>query len=384
MVKKIRKMLHGHWGYGIMSAAFGIVVALLLLSPRSLEAVLDSGAGIDHLPDLEALTVQVFPPNPTFESDIVVHAFLWNNSDIRVEGPIAINIGIEGIEAVERIIPVLNPWEAVPVEASFRPLVIDEYRAFVMADPGGDIPESREDNNRASTPFHVGPPVMLPDLTIIDMNVYPPEPTSEDDVVVEAMVWNDSEMEVEGPVAVNVRIDCEPVGAPIVIDHLFPREARRVSVVARPSEPGRHSAFMRVDPENLVRERREGNNNRAVQFDVLPPPPVSVSMIPTGEAVLPPDGVLLYESSLTNHTDETFYFPFRIVITRPGDDGFRLLMDEFDIELSPGDVWTEDMETVLPLDPPLEAGPYLLTGEAGDIDRDAFEFFVRPEPRVAQ
>jgi len=278
MVKKIEKAFFLSSGSTIPGVTLGLFLSLLVAISMSASAYTETDVGLSHLPDLEAINVWVFPPNPSFESEISLHAFVWNNSDIRVDGPIVVRIGIEGVDARERVIPVLHPWEAIPVEAVFPPLEIDEYAAFVSVDPEDMIPERNEENNVAFNPFHVGPPLILPDLAVIDLKVFPREITPEDEVVIEGMVWNDSEMIVEGPIEVRMGIDSHPVGEPVILNGLYPREARRVSVIARPQEIGEHIASLRVDPGNLIRERRESNNHRLLQFEVHP-------LLPQGERI---------------------------------------------------------------------------------------------------
>ncbi len=370
--------------YAFSRSLIAFFMLLLLSGIGVVYASVEGDTGADHLPDLEAVNIWVFPPNPTFESEISLHGFIWNNSDVMVYGPIVVRIGIEGMEPVERVIPVLHPWEAVPVEAVFQPLEIGEYTAFIVVDPDGEIPEWDEGNNHMDTRFRVGPPLLLPDLSVIELRVHPREPTSDDEVTLEGMIWNDSEVAVDGPIVVHMGIDGDVIGEPLIINGLYPREAHQVSVVSPPLDEGEHIAFVRVDPDDQIRESREGNNHRLAAFDVVPPPPASVDLTPTGGTVLPPDGVLSFEALLRNHTDETLSFPFRISITQPGDGQPWIPMAEYDIELGPAEEWREDIQLALPQDPPLLPGPYLLVGEADDFDRDAFDFVVRTGGLKAQ
>ncbi len=101
----------------MMSVALGILVPLVLaFGPAAASS--DAGEEASHLPDFEAVNIWVFPPDPGPEMEISLNAFVWNNSDVIVDGPIVIVIGIEGVEVVERVIPMLHPWEAVPLGPS--------------------------------------------------------------------------------------------------------------------------------------------------------------------------------------------------------------------------------------------------------------------------
>jgi hypothetical protein len=361
----------------VACGALGLAVSLALVIAVPAIASTGGEAGVDHLPDLEAVSLGIFPPDPNTASEISLHAFVWNRSDVVVHGPIVVRLGIEGADGREHVIPELQPWQAVPVEAVLPPLEIGEYEAFVSVDPENRIEERLEANNRIVRRFHVGPPVHLPDLAVIQFQVEPREIRVGDQIFLEGMIWNGSEVAVLEPIEVRMGIDDRPAGEPIRIPGLMPGEARRVTAVFRPEEPGRHVAYIRVDPENEIRERREENNHRLFQFEVLPPPPVSVGMFPTGEHVIPPDGFVTFEALLVNHTDEFLTFPFRVGITRPGVGEPWIVMEEFEIELGPGEEWIEPMEIALPQEPRLLPGRYLLLGEAGDFDHDAFEFVVR-------
>ncbi len=104
------------------------------------------------------------------------------------------------------------------------------------------------------------------------MKVVPREISVGDEIFIEGMVWNDSDIVIWEPVVIQMAVDDMPAGEPIVLPGLFPREARRVAVTIRAPEVGEHMALMFVDPEDLIRERREENNHKAVPFEVLPHP----------------------------------------------------------------------------------------------------------------
>jgi hypothetical protein len=349
--------------------------ALALLMAAGSPAVA-SGEGGDHLPDLEAVNLWADPHGPGPEGETVLHAFVWNRSDVVVEGPIRVVIGIEGVGAEDRALPALHPWEAVPVDAAFPPLEFGEYEAFVEIDPENEIPEEIEENNGAFAPLHVAPPPRLPDLAVIDLRVEPPDPMPGDEVVVEGMVWNGSMVAVDEPIVARFWIDDRPAGEPVVIGGLFPREAHRIGVVVGPLEAGEHVAFLQVDPENHIPELEEENNEGAVRFEVHPPPEVAVDLVPLSERVLPPDGVLVFEARLANHTDELIAFPFRLQVRAAGPGGHVFQEKVIPFELGPGEEAGDVVEMPLPQDPPLEPGIYVVEAEAGDFDRDAFDFEV--------
>jgi hypothetical protein len=372
-LKKSNRKSRSVWG---AVAILGALVLFILPTSLPVLALEEGGSGGSHLPDLEVINITVGPPFPNVESRVFVHSFVWNCSDVVIPGPIKVHIGIDGIEVKRRFIPELRPWEAVPVEAAFESIEIGDYGAFVTIDPDNEINEEHEWNNMAFTPFHVGLPLRLPDLAVIELRVRPDEATPGDEILIEGTVWNGSEVMVEGPVSIVFGVDNRPVGEPIIIGDLFPREAIRVAALTEPVEPGDHVAFMHIDPENEVREIFEFNNIEVVPFEVHLPPPASVDLIRLSERVLPPDGLLEFETILRNHTDGYLTFPLRLIITRPGDGEHIFWEKEIRIDLEAGQEAAEIMEVPLPDDPFLEPGRYLLVGEAGDFDRDVFEFHI--------
>jgi len=169
------------------------------------------------------------------------------------------------------------PWTAGP---------LGTHDIWVVVDPLNAIPEGREDNNQADTPIDVRP--LEPDLAVsasdLSLSPAPPYPRGTS-VQITATIHN---IGAASSGATTARFtDGGPPLKQIGTDQSLPALSAggtaSVSVIWNAPSVGTHTLCAAADPENLVSEMDEGNNEGCTSAKVLMPPdlePVRVLIAP--------------------------------------------------------------------------------------------------------
>lgn len=150
--------------------------------------------------------------------------------------------------------PVSLAWPRVDVRGALG--------LFVVADAGGAVDESNEDDNRAFRPFSA---TGLPDLvlTAADVRLTPPFPREGEAVTIHATVRNlggRPSAATTLDLAVGDLASQTGVGQ-LAVPALDPGAFAGLSLDWTPSgEPGERTLFLSVDADELVTEQDEGNN----------------------------------------------------------------------------------------------------------------------------
>ena len=146
------------------------------------------------------------------------------------------------------------------------------FKAMFIADAQSNVNESNEKNNTRQIDFRVNE--VLPDLTLVDAIVKPANPTTKDQIFLQATIKNIGQT-TAGKFATGVRIGGESqpkvVGTVGHLDVTTPQSQKYV--VARlwnTSRPGKYIIDFYVDVKNEVKERNEQNNTLRFTITVTP------------------------------------------------------------------------------------------------------------------
>ncbi len=159
------------------------------------------------------------------------------------------------------IITMISGGAAQTVEKSFF-LTAGDHTIYVVADPGGTIPESDESNNRASISLSVE---ALQDLEVRsqDMEIGPAEPEVGDNLTITAAVRNLGQGQYSDVLVQFYDGSPDSGGEQIGTDQMISLSAGEtvaVSAVYPDVSGGSHEIWVIVDPDNETDDENRGNN----------------------------------------------------------------------------------------------------------------------------
>jgi subtilase family serine protease len=182
----------------------------------------------------------------------------------------------------DQIIPLIRYFNKSSASVSWIPTTVGTHQICVIADPNNKIVEAYENNNQACTQIEILP--SNPDLTLLSGDItfsIPPPFTEGTQVRIDAKISNIGTL---SSTATTVRFhDGVPPAGQIGTDQplgpLGVGGSGSVSVLWDVSRPGSHSICVVVDPNNVVQELNEGNNQACKQVGVRSAPDLRISQI---------------------------------------------------------------------------------------------------------
>ncbi len=166
-------------------------------------------------------------------------------------------------------------WPAAPVGT---------HSICVYVDPYNTITEQREDNNQACAPIEVVQPMPDLEVTSSDMVLSPPSPFVEGTNVQVSATIRNAGAAASGATVARFHDGMPPsptIGTDQAVGPLAAGGSTTVSVTWRASPPRLHRICVVVDPDNLVVEINETNNQACVNGGVSPPPDLTPTSIAT-------------------------------------------------------------------------------------------------------
>lgn len=221
------------------------------------------------LPNLAASGAEVaFVPDPPVEGETAAVSAQVRNVGVVPAGAFAVRFYVgdpdtQGVLIGEASVPGLGPQSGTTVSVAWSPVnARGTLGAFVVVDALAQVEESDESDNRAFRPFQA---TGLPDLvlTAADVVLAPGYPRVGEEVTIRATVRN---LGGQPSAATSVRVvegrsAPETVVGVLAVPDLAPGAFVTLSLPWVPSSPpGERPLRLEVDPDGLVVEQDEGNN----------------------------------------------------------------------------------------------------------------------------
>ncbi|HIC96122.1 TPA: hypothetical protein EYP12_05795, partial [Candidatus Bipolaricaulota bacterium] len=248
------------------------------------------------LPDLQPVALTLEPPSPTVHQLVVVTVEIRNTGD-RDAGPFRVSFRVNGIEFDSGEIEGLPAGGSVSVQGALDPYALGlkpgSHRLLIVVDADEQIGEQDEANNELTAFLTIQGAELRP----ISLEFDKPLVRLDGQVTVSSKVVNMGKGEAEA-VEVGFYIDGRQF-ALMRLGPLGPGEealAQGELIPSRPElglSPGVHEVRVVVDPNDLVPELDEANNELAKALTILPPEPKLAELHPQSLELSPPSPVEL-------------------------------------------------------------------------------------------
>jgi subtilase family serine protease len=233
---------------------------------------IDTGHIARPKPDLQIMTMQIYPANPKKGDTVRFTAQIVNKglaSSTASEG--GIRVGGETTPQTYPV-PVLAPNAMHTITRYQLMSTAGNFRVTFIADANGSVAESKENNNSQFKDFRVKD--ILPDLTLVNPRVKPANPTVNDQIFLTATINNIGDI-ASGAFQTGVRIGGESQPKPAAsVGHLdVTTPQSQQYVVARmwnTTRPGKYVVEFFVDTQDDVKEHNENNNSIKFTITVGP------------------------------------------------------------------------------------------------------------------
>lgn len=237
------------------------------------------------------------PPNPLEGNAVTVQVAVLNNggadaSDVIVQFVDVTDGGAIPIDAPQSIttIPAGSSGAAqvsYPTGGKVGPRKIQ-----AIADPNNYIPESDENDNRATDTLQVDPPLAA-NLKVLPGNLKfdPPAPEQGDLVTITLTILNDGNATANDVVVQLTDVSgggVKPIGVEQTIESIPPGGSVPLYVrYDATDEPGDREIQVVVDPNDLIRESDESDNRISKNLAVTPPIIPNIVVLPTNITFAP-------------------------------------------------------------------------------------------------
>lgn len=220
------------------------------------------------------------PPNPGDGDIVTIQAEVFNSgSDDATDVVVRFEEIIEGeaeLIGTQQLIDTIEAGTSATAQVTFDTTGKIGMRTIqVTVDPNDTIDESNEDDNIASTVLEVVMPP-APNLVIEsgDIEFEPASPVEGDDVTIIATVHNDGEVDA---FSVDVQfMDASgstpvPIGSIQTIDVILTEGTGTAQVEFSADEAGEFDIMVVVDPNEMIAETDEDDNEATATLEVMPP-----------------------------------------------------------------------------------------------------------------
>lgn len=307
--------------------------------------------------DLADIEISAFSAQPSVVSEgqtSVVHVIVHNIGRHTASG-----IGVElweadGTGSQSFIGSTQVPSLSIGSQAALNwtlSLPVGTYQLTARVDSAGAIRERDENNNEGSCTLRVLPSnINLPDLELraADLGYLPSDPTSLDEVTVQAVLRNlgNAEAVRNSDYAISVALfDGDPVfgGALLTqfeVETVTPGAEIQINLASTLSV-GSHDIFLVADAEYIVDELAETNNAFVFHIEVYPPVPDLTASVDdlSFSPSLPKEGESVTIAATVRNTSSIAAQNVRIVLNEGSGESEVTLLDMVIPELS-GHSWT--------------------------------------------
>jgi subtilase family serine protease/subtilisin family serine protease len=229
-----------------------------------------------------AANIAFAPALPVEGDEVVVTAVIRNDGDaasdsltvqfLDVTASIVLPIG------ERQTLPGIGPGESATVQVTYPTTGLTGVRRIqVVVDPNNFIPESNEEDNRATQSVTVAPPP-LPNLVMLAGNILfvPPQPIAGDVVTITAVAINNGATTANRVIVQFVDVTnggFVPIGVEQFIDSVPPGGSATAAVTyaTRDLAGGRRIQVL-LDSNNLIAEQDENDNDATASLTVAPAP----------------------------------------------------------------------------------------------------------------
>ena len=220
----------------------------------------------EYLPDLTVSTPYFVPKVPCTDDQITFRITVHNNGAVAAPASkAAIRVG--GGTPVILDIPMINPKEFKSASLAKILPIAQKYRVVVYADYGNKIKEYDEGNNEKSKNFEVFGNC-CPDLTTNHVWVWPKNPVTGEEFDIRFWITNKGKKKSPRPTTVNIYVGGST--RPYVLNVIAwgPNAGMMYKQKIILNKAAKYVARVVIDPENKIRECREDNNKRQIEFRV--------------------------------------------------------------------------------------------------------------------
>ncbi len=222
----------------------------------------------------------IFSSERPYEGEeMTLIALVRNVGEASIEGIPVIFLTDEEHFLGEASIGYLEPDQAEEVEITVTAQDPGEHIITALIDPENQIMELNEENNELTRDIAVLPgefpeelPEELPDLMIEDIAFSPEQPYENEEAVITVIVKNLSAVPAE-QILVIITDESTEFGYTAlnhtVIEYIEPGEAEEVDFTARMRPAGEHIVTVLADPENVINESDEENNETSSTIDII-------------------------------------------------------------------------------------------------------------------
>jgi subtilase family serine protease len=182
----------------------------------------------------------------------------------------------------DQVIPLIKYFDVGSASVSWTPTTVGTHDICAVADPNDKIVESYENNNQACAQIEILP--SNPDLTVLSGDIsfsIPPPFVEGTQVRIDATIRNIGTLPSSATVA-RFHDGIPPagqIGADQTLGPVGVGASGSVSVLWDVSRPGSHSICVVADPNNVVQELNEGNNQACALIGVRSAPDLRISFM---------------------------------------------------------------------------------------------------------
>lgn len=234
-----------------------------------------------------AADVGFTPAAPIVGEEVTVNAKVRNVGEVATPETSVLRFREEALGLSEdRTIPVLAPGALSELSVTFSATEERTHHLVVTADPSGALDEEREDNNEVTKDVFIE--LKLPDLSIgpADVTFLPVQPIVGDEVTVTATVRNIGDVGMSADAVLRFVEDALPLAETRTIPALAAGDSVQLSVAFTVGEERTHHLVVTADPDGVLDEERE-DNNEALKDLLVGIDPTQPDLVAEALAALP-------------------------------------------------------------------------------------------------
>ena len=223
---------------------------------------------VTEKPDLIVEQIAMTPSNPQVNQNITFKVIVKNTGKGKANSCLLrLKIGGE-TNGTQHNIPELSSNQTFTVSRSISLGVAQNYRTTAIVDVDNTVDESNENNNEKYIEFTVVP-VEKPDLIVKSITMNPTSPLVDQDITFTVVVKNIGNGN-SNSCKLAIKVGGETYGKYYVIPALATNQTFTVKRTEDLGVAQNYRTTAIVDIEKVVNESNEGNNEKYIQFTVIP------------------------------------------------------------------------------------------------------------------